>query len=171
MPYGNLFVKLPGNTFCQPAIEPDREVSDNGKMKENNYRAAREAKPNLTQEAVAHAIGVVGSQVSRFETGDREPTASQLKKMAQFLGVSVSYLVADPMASDGSQPSPLNEDFLWRVLAAALEESGRSPEKADFLATALLEAAHRPPSAQDFQSTADLVNFLAHALSRTTVRK
>jgi len=64
-----------------------------------NIRAAREAKA-ITQLALGHALGWVGpdagAQISKFETGDKEPRISTLQRIAEALGVSVSRLMVQP---------------------------------------------------------------------------
>lgn len=61
-----------------------------------NIRTAREAKP-MTQLALAHAIGWVGddagAQISRFESGAKEPRLSTLRRIAEALGVSLEKLL------------------------------------------------------------------------------
>ncbi len=46
----------------------------------------------LTQAALAYEAGIGGSQVSNFELGKAEPTASTLCKLSVRLGVSTDYL-------------------------------------------------------------------------------
>jgi len=72
-----------------PAHSPPRSIGD-------IIRDAREAKP-MTQLALAHAIGWVGAdagaQISRFESGQREPRISTLVKIAGALGVPLETLI------------------------------------------------------------------------------
>lgn len=63
-----------------------------------NIRAAREAhKPPMTQLALGHALGWTGpdagAQISRFESGLKEPRISTLTKIAGALGIHVSHLL------------------------------------------------------------------------------
>lgn len=62
-----------------------------------NIRAAREAS-QMTQLALAHAIGWVGAdagaQISRFESGVKEPRISTLVKIARALRVPLDTLIA-----------------------------------------------------------------------------
>ena len=46
-------------------------------------------KKGLTQENVAEGAGIV----LRYETGEREPVASTLIKLADFYGVTIDFLV------------------------------------------------------------------------------
>lgn len=61
-----------------------------------NIRTAREAK-SMTQLALAHAIGWTGedagAQISRFESGKKEPTLRTLHRIAGVLGVSLDRLL------------------------------------------------------------------------------
>lgn len=47
----------------------------------------------LNQKDFAKAIGYSQSQISQWETGVNEPTASALIKIADFFDVSVDYLL------------------------------------------------------------------------------
>jgi Zn-dependent peptidase ImmA (M78 family)/DNA-binding XRE family transcriptional regulator len=47
----------------------------------------------LSQADLGNAIGTSGSLVSRWESGDREPTTQQVLDVARALGVSVDYLL------------------------------------------------------------------------------
>lgn len=63
----------------------------------DNIKTAREAK-DLTQLALAHKIGYVGSDagahICRLETGLHEPRVATLKRLATALGTSVNALLA-----------------------------------------------------------------------------
>ncbi len=47
----------------------------------------------LKQEKAAELSGIAYMSYRRYETGEREPTASTLWKIADFYGVSVDYLI------------------------------------------------------------------------------
>ena len=47
----------------------------------------------LTQEQAAEGQGITYRSYRRYESGEREPTASVLVRMADFYGVSLDYLV------------------------------------------------------------------------------
>lgn len=49
-------------------------------------------KNNISQSDVAKAINVTRQAISLYETGDREPKLETWQKLANFFGVSVSYL-------------------------------------------------------------------------------
>lgn len=50
-------------------------------------------KKDLTQEDAAEGAGVVLRSYRRYETGEREPVASTLIKLADFYGVTIDFLV------------------------------------------------------------------------------
>lgn len=64
-----------------------------------NIRTTREAK-KMTQLELGHALGWTGAdagaQISRFESGSKEPRISTLQRIADALGVTVSRLMAAP---------------------------------------------------------------------------
>ena len=50
-------------------------------------------KKHLTQEGVAEGTGIVLRSYRRYESGEREPVASTLIKLADFYDVTIDYLV------------------------------------------------------------------------------
>ena len=50
-------------------------------------------KHNLTQQKLADLCGFGINQISRYESGDREPSLKALYKLAEVLRVSTDYLV------------------------------------------------------------------------------
>lgn len=50
-------------------------------------------KMGVSQETVGDYIGVSGTVYSRYETGSREPSIDMTKKLADYFGVSVDFLV------------------------------------------------------------------------------
>ncbi len=62
-------------------------------IEENNpimeYRKYR----NMTQAALAKAIGVQQAAIAQFETGKREPLARQMQKLAEVLKVDMEMLL------------------------------------------------------------------------------
>jgi transcriptional regulator with XRE-family HTH domain len=62
------------------------------KVIKDNIRAARLA-ATLTQAALADMLGVTQKDISRWETGVREPSATWIKKLAEALGVSADELL------------------------------------------------------------------------------
>lgn len=59
-----------------------------------NLKAAREAIEGLTQEKLAHQIGVTVNTVARWERGEREPdTLALVEVVAQAVGKTASQLL------------------------------------------------------------------------------
>ena len=55
-------------------------------------RAARIA-AGMTQQQLADALGIAQQSVTRWETGEREPRVSTLKRIAAVLGCDLSALL------------------------------------------------------------------------------
>lgn len=69
----------------------------------NRIKEIRQEK-NLSQTDIAKALGVTRQAISLYEKGDREPKLETWQKLADFFGVSVSYLqgigtIRDPEAN------------------------------------------------------------------------
>ena len=60
-------------------------------LSENLVKLRKEK--HLTQEAIAEKMGIVLRSYRRYESGEREPVASTLVKMANFHRVTLDYLV------------------------------------------------------------------------------
>lgn len=58
----------------------------------NTVREQRQ-RMNLTQEALAKALGVERSTVTKWEIGESKPRADMLVKLANFFGCSVDVLL------------------------------------------------------------------------------
>lgn len=50
-------------------------------------------KKNITQEHLANALGIARATIAMYETDKREPDNTNLKKIADFFGVSIDYLL------------------------------------------------------------------------------
>lgn len=61
------------------------------KLAERLYSLRKER--GLIQEKAAKELGISLKSYCRYETGEREPTASTLARMADFYGVTIDYLV------------------------------------------------------------------------------
>ena len=61
------------------------------KLSEILYKLRKERK--LTQEDIAKELQIGLRSYRRYESGEREPTASLLVQMADFYNVSLDYLV------------------------------------------------------------------------------
>lgn len=60
----------------------------------------------LSQKAFGSIIGVAQNTISNWETEKREPDNESLKKMADYFGVSVDYI----LGRDEEKPIPKDED-------------------------------------------------------------
>ncbi len=60
-------------------------------LSENLVKLRKEK--HLTQEAIAEKMGIVLRSYRRYESGEREPVASTLVKMAEFSRCHLDYLV------------------------------------------------------------------------------
>lgn len=58
----------------------------------NNLRLIRTQK-NLSQQTVADALGINRVTYTNYENGKREPDMETLKKLAQYFGVSIDFLL------------------------------------------------------------------------------
>lgn len=61
------------------------------KLSERLHILRKERK--LTQEGTAKELGIALRSYRRYETGEREPDASTLVRMADFYGVTTDYLL------------------------------------------------------------------------------
>lgn len=66
----------------------------------------------LSQEYIAEQLGVSRQAVSKWETGQSEPTAKNLVELAQLFGITVSDLVEPEKLS---KPEPVAEKMNWRL--------------------------------------------------------
>lgn len=79
--------------------------------------AARRKALKLSQEFVAGQLGVSRQAVSKWESGQTEPTARNLVELARLFGVTVSELVEPETLSreKGTEvPSPEREEKAWK---------------------------------------------------------
>lgn len=86
---------------------------------------------NLTQEKLSELTGLSQKQISRWESGEREPGANDLIQLAQALNTSTDFLVGltddpSPATANSGELSELERDLLAAVrrgdLAAALRK-------------------------------------------------
>lgn len=59
---------------------------------------------DLSQRDLARALGVCRSTVARWETGEREPVASILARIAQLAGLKLALVVPAPAAREPTSP-------------------------------------------------------------------
>ena len=63
----------------------------------NRIRAIRKSK-GLTMKQLGAAVGAAESTVSHWETNQREPDIETLNKLAEYLNVSIDFLIGRPYA-------------------------------------------------------------------------
>jgi len=68
-----------------------------------NLKLVRENK-EITQKAVAEAIGVAKSTYSLYESGKREPDIDKIKKISIFLKTSADYLLGLDVSDTALRP-------------------------------------------------------------------
>lgn len=87
-----------------------------GEIKKSSNRIAKLRKEKgLTLQQVADAIGVGNNTISRYENGKREPNLATWLKLANFFGVSVSYITGasdEPSKNSGRLKSVRNDKGL-----------------------------------------------------------
>lgn len=76
----------------------------------------------LRQQDVADRIGVQRSTYGKYETGDSEPDLKMLKKLAEFFGTTVEYLIGNT-----DDPSPSKTDAT-RIPVVGRVEAGIARE-------------------------------------------
>lgn len=77
----------------------------------NKLRQARKEK-RFTQKDIANAIGVTPNTVYRWESGDNTPGVDVISKLAEVLGVSLSYLVDGSTAPTTKELNSRDKDFI-----------------------------------------------------------
>lgn len=60
----------------------------------NNIRVLRKA-VGMTMKQLGNLMGVSESAISLYETGKAEPDIAMLRKIADYFGVTIDYLLAD----------------------------------------------------------------------------
>jgi transcriptional regulator with XRE-family HTH domain len=78
-------------------LTPRRKSGKRGRVLTTGerIRQKREARPGLSQQSLASAIGLSLSQVSKWERDDDEPRASNLRRLAKYFDCTIDELVGD----------------------------------------------------------------------------
>ncbi|MBR1578888.1 MAG: helix-turn-helix transcriptional regulator [Selenomonadaceae bacterium] len=63
-------------------------------MKNNRFREAREER-NLTQEYVANQLSVTRQAYGRYESGERECSFDNLRKLSRLFDTTIDYLLCN----------------------------------------------------------------------------
>lgn len=75
----------------------------------------------LSRELLANKLGVSYSTIAKYESGDREPDFSTLKKLSYILEVPVNYLIGEDETSNNFDPMlEINK----RLKEYGIEQSG-----------------------------------------------
>lgn len=97
----------------------------------NNIRTLRKA-AGLTMKQFGGLMGVSESTISLYETGKNEPDISMLKKMAEYFGVSIDYLLCrseNPGETKNAQQSEIpglpDEDLIRLITNLTQHEEQR----------------------------------------------
>lgn len=75
---------------------------------------AREAR-NLSRQGLAERLDVSYSAISRWERGERRPSADDLPRLATTLGVTVGWLLGTDEGMDKMSPSGQESDAECRI--------------------------------------------------------
>ncbi|MBQ8559350.1 MAG: helix-turn-helix transcriptional regulator [Tyzzerella sp.] len=82
------------------------------KLGENIREKRKELK--LSQEYIAEQLGVSRQAVSKWETGQTDPTAKNLVELAQLFGITVSELVESGQLAQGNQSEKPAKNAVFR---------------------------------------------------------
>jgi len=73
---------------------------------------------SMSQEALAHQLGITFQQVQKYEKGSNRISASRLQHIAQILQVPVAFFFEDPAATPGSR-QPAAPSYVSDFLASS----------------------------------------------------
>ena len=76
----------------------------------SRLRALRKER-GLTLQQLAKHFGMSHSTLSKYETGSRKPDMEMLKKLSDFFGVSVDYLIGESPVRDKEETVILNKSI------------------------------------------------------------
>lgn len=144
------------------------------KSPRRKLKAAREA-AGISQEALAADVGLSASQISRFESGERDPRDTELALIAHRLGVRVVDLFDSGRAEDIAVKSTQKRDIISidkEVLQAAIGEmiarlSEHPQELAERAASLILSAVTILPEDTAEKRTPDIVRTEIAVIART----
>jgi transcriptional regulator with XRE-family HTH domain len=93
-------------------VEVDK-MSESKKEIGERLRSAREKK-GLKQNRVAQMLGVHSTTITKYESGEREPDADTLKKLAEMYDESVEYFLTGQKQMASLEFSPETIDFMGK---------------------------------------------------------
>ncbi|WP_158077360.1 LexA family protein [Caenibacillus caldisaponilyticus] len=68
-----------------------------------------------TQQDLANLLGISRQAYSNYETGQREPDIESLKKLADYFGVSIDFLIGHNISKIMEQAIPFDEKNMTRI--------------------------------------------------------
>ena len=74
------------------------------KLNEKIYLCRKKA--GLSQDALAERLGVSRQAISKWETGESVPDTGKLLPLANALGVSLDWLLSEPLLPGGGRTAP-----------------------------------------------------------------
>jgi transcriptional regulator with XRE-family HTH domain len=83
-------------------------------MKYGHRIAGLRDEKHLTQEELAHKVGITRSALSHYENNRREPDYDTIQKIANFFTVTVDYLMGRD-DEPAQAPSPPTQEFLSQL--------------------------------------------------------
>lgn len=86
--------KFRSREFCQLALAKSGATASYGHMANARLKSARKT-AGLSLESLSEIVGISVSQLSRFESGKREPRVAEIQRIADALGVDSSSLLPD----------------------------------------------------------------------------
>lgn len=116
----------------------------------NRIKELRESR-NIQQKELAIDLGVTQPTISNWELGIKVPSARSTRKLAEYFGVSMDYVIGRENKSEippkqNEQPAPKNGDgFEERALRLIRAAGSLSDEQRDFLLAVLELAVERMP--------------------------
>ena len=90
---------------------------------------------NITQEELAHALGVSRSTIGNYEQGIREPDFDMLERIADFFNVNMSVLLDDQSDIEAylEQRNDKLYDFILRYIRLDAYDKARIDERVNIL--------------------------------------
>ncbi|QAY66091.1 helix-turn-helix domain-containing protein [Paenibacillus protaetiae] len=78
---------------------------------------------NLSQDAVARAIGITRSAYSHYEINNRQPVYETLIKLSSFFNVSIDYIIEGDSRKSAAEVAPETQQII--ELLNTMDESKR----------------------------------------------
>jgi transcriptional regulator with XRE-family HTH domain len=117
----------------------------------------REAR-DLSQEDLSAGTDISVSQISRYERGERDPSLSHLRRLSEFLGITVAELIGDAPPAASNALSEEHREALEEILLHVFRNGGIEP--AERLVSVILRSVQAP------KLSLPKLDFRASALAR-----